>query len=157
MSELLNAADAPNAKPGAVAELRRFLAAHPHLTEKAEGIAGVVEEAILSKMTLERPGAAEVLRAELKGIRNSLDYEDAPELERLIIAEIVISWLTVQLIEAHIAQGREPGMVEFYERRLSHTQKRFLRASESLARVRKLTERRMSPAALAYLKGMAQR
>jgi hypothetical protein len=154
VGRLYKAADAAGADSGAVDELRRYLDAHPHLTEKAEVLTLAVEDTLLAKVDGGRPGVRELLRAELKGIRDRLDYEDAPEIEQLIIAEIVIAWLWLQWHQCQFAAADTWKLGEYWDKKLSGAQKRFLRACESLAKVRRLTERKMSPAALSYLRGM---
>lgn len=67
---------------------------------------------------------------------------DGP-LERLLIQQIVLAWLKLAYTEHHhrhyLMSGNTPiKQAEFWERRLSAAQRRFLRASETLARVRRL-------------------
>jgi hypothetical protein len=157
LSELLAAANAPKAKPGTADELRRFLDAHPHLTEKAELMTTVTEEAVLKRIVGVSPGSLELIRSELKGIRDRLGYEESPQMERLIIGEIVVAWVWVQWNDLQLAKAEKAPSIEFWQRQVSQAQKRFLRSCESLAKVRKLTERAVSPLAVAYLKGMAGR
>jgi hypothetical protein len=151
LSELLVAAN--DKKPGAAAEMRKFLDIHPYLTEKAEVITSAVENSVIEKVAGSSPGVIELIRSEIKGIRDRLGYEGAPEIERLLIAEIVICWLWVQWYGVIAARNQESMAVgRHWEKQLTCAQKRFLRANETLAKVRKLTERKPSPAAMAYLK-----
>ncbi len=67
---------------------------------------------------------------------------DGP-LERLLIQQIVLAWLKLAYTEHHHRHFLMTGNVpitqsDFWERRLSAAQRRFLRASETLARVRRL-------------------
>jgi hypothetical protein len=152
MSKLLAAADAPRAKPETADELRRFLNAHPHLTEKADLVITVTEEAIMKRLVGASPGSIELIRSELKGIRDRLDYERAPQMERLIIREIIVSWMWMKWNDMQLTKCENGPSIEFWQRQASQAQRRFLRACESLAKVRKLTAPKDSPAATAYLK-----
>ena len=64
-------------------------------------------------------------------------------LERLVIDHIALCWLRLQMVEQlHVAKTSHdfwPSWGDFWDRRLSATQRRFLRAVETLARLRKLT------------------
>ena len=64
-------------------------------------------------------------------------------LERLLIQQIALAWLKLSYTEhqhRHILTGGNATIkqADFWERRLSAAQRRFLRASEALARVRRL-------------------
>ena len=67
---------------------------------------------------------------------------DGP-LERLLIQQIVLAWLKLAYTEYHHRHYLMNGnttikQADFWERRLSAAQRRYLRASETLARVRRL-------------------
>ncbi len=67
---------------------------------------------------------------------------DGP-LEALLIQQIALAWLKLAYTEHHhrhyLMSGNTPiKQAEFWERRLSAAQRRYLRASETLARVRRL-------------------
>jgi len=75
-------------------------------------------------------------------LSRSLGYDDAPALEKLLIDQVVICWLRLYVCEGWYSQKQEQGgpieVMEHVEKMLSATQRRYLRAIESLARVRKL-------------------
>lgn len=135
--------------------MRRLFDKHPELTREAKVLVGAVEGVLMKKIAPKNPGTAEILMAEIRSIRDHLGYQDAPQLERLIIGEIVISWLLIQWLDIQVVQQETFRAAEFWQRRLTQANKRFLRASTTLAKVRKLTEPKASPATLAYLKAMA--
>ena len=65
------------------------------------------------------------------------------ELERLLVQQVVIAWLHLGYVEyQYSAMTTETGLTikrgEYWERRLSAAQRRYLRATETLARVRRL-------------------
>lgn len=64
-------------------------------------------------------------------------------LERLLVQQVVVAWLHLGYIEyQYSAMTTETGLTmkraEYWERRLSAAQRRYLRATETLARVRRL-------------------
>ena len=68
-------------------------------------------------------------------------------MERLLIAQICLAWLRLQWTEHQVSGQAMSGggtiqVFMFWEKRLVLAQKRFTRAIESLAKVRKLTERK---------------
>lgn len=81
----------------------------------------------------------------LRQMRDDMGYESASEPERALIEHISICWLRLTLAEISFAaateQAKEPATVEHYDRRLSAAQKRFTRAVETLAKVRRLASR----------------
>ena len=65
------------------------------------------------------------------------------ELERLLIQQVVLSWMKLAYTEWHhrhyLTEGNTSIKVaDFWERRLSAAQRRYLRATETLARIRRL-------------------
>ncbi len=64
-------------------------------------------------------------------------------LEKLLIQDAALSWLKLSLVELHYAHVMKQSITLtlgiFWEKRLSAAQRRFTRACETLARVRKLS------------------
>jgi hypothetical protein len=85
---------------------------------------------------------AEVLKARLTEMRDNLGWQTTSEVEKLLIEQICINWLRVNLLEKTHAQktteshATESGL--YWDKRLHSAQRRYLRACESLAKVRKL-------------------
>jgi hypothetical protein len=75
-------------------------------------------------------------------LRESLGYDAAPPLERMLIEHACACWIRLAVMEARyscvVTGNNTLAQVEHTERRLTEAQKRFTRACESLARVRKL-------------------
>jgi hypothetical protein len=74
-----------------------------------------------------------------------MGYDHSSHLERLLIDHIVLCWLrlydTELRYEAALKEGMSLTLGTYWERKLSSNQHRYLRAVESLARMRKLMER----------------
>lgn len=65
------------------------------------------------------------------------------ELERLLVQQVVVAWLHLGYVEYQYSamttlEGVTIRRAEYWERRLSAAQRRYLRATETLARVRRL-------------------
>jgi len=141
--DLLKRTNEQNPSKADISALRKALNETPELWRMAGDIAkGVTQK------TVEKINATETLKASLlvglDVMKKDLGYQHAPELERLLIEHVVMCWLRLNL-EEHMYTGAimnesvtfKKG--DFYERRLSAMQHRYLRACEALARVRKLT------------------
>jgi hypothetical protein len=76
-------------------------------------------------------------------MREQLGYEESPPLERILIEQILVCWVNLYVLEINSAtklcesHSTETGL--YWDRRLTGAQRRFRRASESLARIRKLS------------------
>ncbi len=87
------------------------------------------------------------LRAFIEGgqvsIKRDLGYPDAPALEKMLIEHIVLCWLELQktqlIFESKARVPHDLAVGDYWQRRLTASQIRFLRASETLARVRRLS------------------
>jgi hypothetical protein len=98
---------------------------------------------VLMKDASFMPEAVTALWAEhTRDLRESLGYEAAPALEKMLIESAVVCWVRLAVMEMRyscvVNASNTLAQVEHTERRLTEAQKRFNRACESLARVRKL-------------------
>jgi hypothetical protein len=88
-------------------------------------------------------GVKECWRLRLASLRNELGYVGAPILEQLLIQDAALSWLKLSIIELQYSTVMKQSITLtlgiFWEKRLSAAQRRFTRACETLARVRKLS------------------
>ena len=132
------------------AALRCALEASPNLWRWAGDVARLASEKVIATYA---PGSSalcvESMNRGLAVMREELGYEAAGPLERMLIEQLLTCWLHVNLLETlhcdklsewHTAEG---GV--YWDRRLSAAQRRFNRACESLARVRRLVEGTKSP------------
>jgi len=90
-------------------------------------------------------GSRGIWNADLAAVRHQLGYDDAPAAERLLIEQVVLSYLRLHLAEQEYDRAASDYLsiqqADQMERRLAGRQRRHLRAIETLARVRKLMGR----------------
>ena len=130
-----------------VVELRRVLAEDPDLWRCAGDLADVAIRDLVRDQTPTVFIKESVMRG-LELLRDNLGYERSSAIEGLLIEHIALCWLRLFFMELEYNSARECGGIamtqaDFMDRRLNHTQRRYLRACETLARIR-----RMGPRAL---------
>ena len=124
--------------------LSRFLDENPDLWRE---IHGMVESSLFYlAMTISEGGKGdlEMRVKECEALAEEMGYREAPAIERLLIKQIIgdsmrLYWVEVQHTAEAMKRSQDARTSDYLERRLSAAQKRFTRAIESLARVRKLT------------------
>lgn len=86
----------------------------------------------------------ESLEVGMAEMRRDLAGHDAPRLVQLLVENVVTCWLRLQLMEYHYTvnmfseDGPSMAQGDYWERRLTIAQGRYLRAIDTLARVRRL-------------------
>lgn len=124
------------------AELNRALKQHPALWRAAGDLATYAAD----KLTAGVQANYSVKRSMMAGweqLQIDLARPADGELERLLVQQVALSWLKLSLTEyehAHyMLDSAQPiKRLEFWERRLGSAQRRYLRATETLSRVRRL-------------------
>jgi len=88
------------------------------------------------------PEARVWMKANYEGQKRALGYAQAAPLEQGLIEHAALCWVRLQTVEQSysnvIAQNCTLALADYWERRLSAAQRRYLRACETLARVRRL-------------------
>lgn len=123
-------------------ELQARLDERPDLWDNVFDLNDAVQEVVMLDV-ITRPAAKKALRANLKTIRAGLGYADAPQVERLLIESIVTAWLRLQRAELQYSQhtngDHSTREGDYWLQVLGAAQRRYLRAVETLARVRRIT------------------
>ena len=127
-----------------VAKIEEELARSPQIWEGGCGLLGNTLHLYIR--SFEKAKSQHLLiEAEVKYIKEQLGYSAANYIEKLIIDEILLCWLGVGHIERTLSalmtqesHSRESG--EYWQNTLTRYQGRYLRAIETLARVRKLSK-----------------
>jgi len=143
LREVLAKVDRERPDPKSLDELRGMMRDVPTLARVLCDLAHINAEKVIGTLISGTVGR-EALTAHTRVMRDGLGYQDAPELERGLIEHIVLCWLRVQKIEHGYTQFMAQASVvlsqaDWWERRLTAAQVRYLRACEGLARVRRLT------------------
>ena len=88
-------------------------------------------------------GLKECWKHRLQVLKKDLGYDGAPMLEQLLIQQAALCWLKLNLVELSYSNTMKQSITltlgMYWEKRLSAEQRRFTRACETLARVRKLS------------------
>jgi len=143
--EILRRTNTENPSEEDVAALRRLLSHIPDLWRAGGELAEYARLKLIQSIST-RPLVQEFVKAGSKHICRSLGYDDAPEIERLLIDQVVLCWLRLNLLEVQYTAVRNQqtmtiDQANFLEKRLDYAQRRYLRACETLARVRKIARR----------------
>lgn len=123
-------------------ELTKWINSYPELWKAVFDTAYVIEKNLIKNMVGDKASAI-AMQKNADEVRDEMGYSQAPIMEQMLIDNIILSWLGVQYCNYQLItrMGREEKIVilEFWERRLSMSQRRYLQACETLAKVRRLT------------------
>lgn len=129
----------PNQKD--LEKLRKWINDYPELWKVVFDTANVIEENFIKRM-VDDEASIIAMQKNIAEIRGGMDYKKASIMEKMLIDNIVISWLSVQYCNYQLItrMNREEKIVilEFWERRLSISQRRYLHACETLVKIRRL-------------------
>lgn len=142
LQTLLDKADKDDPKSKDRRALALFLSKHPHLWRY---VGDFMEQAALNLVdTMQStPVARTAISAAADELPHDLALPGDGELERLLIQQIVLCWLRLAYVEHQFTGATMKGdntmtQVQHWDKRLNAAQRRYLRAIETLARVRKL-------------------
>jgi hypothetical protein len=135
--------DKESPDPDDIEELRSILRSDQSLWRRV-GDLTVQNQKKLIKDTEWAKSAELAVNAALRAMRLELGYTDAPMIEQLLIENVLLAWLRLnlweyQFTELDVSEGMILKKAAFWEKRISAGQRRYLRAIETLARVRKIT------------------
>jgi hypothetical protein len=120
-------------------ELRQFLDDNPDIWKRFTSYSGAVKIALQSKVSGEH-GNREILDREYIERRNNLGWAEATTLERLLIERIMLCWLRLLWVENYNASFMRPEVSmresEYADRLLDRAHSRYVKACESLAKMR---------------------
>jgi hypothetical protein len=141
LKSLLDAVDKKKPDPKAVAQLNSYLDTMPDLCMNLGDETLHLQSRLIDRLASHKAHQMAV-RKRATAVRNGLGYEGAPQLEQLLIDHAVLCWLRLQDVEWTYSLAMERSLplsqADFWDRHLSAAQRRYLRACETLARVRRL-------------------
>ncbi len=127
--------------PKDVWELQKKLEEIPELWMAVFNIAKEIKENLIEK-TASKEAIRLALKKNIFVLVTGLGYEKSSTLERLLIDNVVISWLRLQWMElqviSFIGEDETRSTIEYWDKRLMASQRSHLNACETLARVRRL-------------------
>jgi hypothetical protein len=135
--------------PADVAKLTQHLAKYPDHCARLGDLSIQTEMRLIDNNFKDSKATIISLNKYCAKMRVDMGYQAASMLERPLIDCVVLTWLRWQVCELRYeanTQGVSLAMADYWERKLSATQKRYLRAVEALARVRRLLKEPKSPA-----------
>src|SRR5688572_30978788 len=104
--------------------------------------AGYLAELVVIENARATAAVKECWKHRLQALKKELGSDGAPLLEQLLIQQAALCWLKLNLVELSYSSTMKQSITLtlgiYWEKRLSAAQKRFARACETLARVRKL-------------------
>jgi hypothetical protein len=140
-SDLLKATNQPNPNDTDKELLRRHFAENPKLWQQIADLSGRVQTSVVEKFSASHL-VQESYRHKLAAMRDNLGWNDSTEIEKLLIEQVCLNWLRHNLLESvHFEKTQQSHTTEtgiYWDKILTGAQKRYLRACESLAKVRKL-------------------
>ena len=140
--EIINATNKEKPKENDVEALHKLFEEKPQIWQELTDLAESVQNRILSESFSSSVMLKESYKKRLALMRDNLGWSEASEIERILIEQVCLNWLRLNLLESiHFTKttgnhSSEHGI--YWEKRLSGAQRRYLRAGESLAKVRKL-------------------
>jgi hypothetical protein len=131
--------------PKDLAELRKWIDEFPELWRLIFDTARVIEDNFIKNMAQDEASVI-AMQKNTEEIRQGFEYETSSMMEKMLIDNIIISWLAVQYanyqLTARMGQNEKTVILEFWERRLTTMQRRYLRACETLVKVRRLLSKK---------------
>jgi len=142
--QLVKRIDRQQPDPADIQALRHMLHEHPGLWRLAGDLSHAAALDIIRQLQA-GPVVAESLKQARASLMQELGYPAASPLERLVIEQVVLCWLHLNIVQleytAVIRQSLVAPAADHWERRLSAAQRRYLRAVDALARIRKLAHK----------------
>ena len=128
-------------------ELKEYLQENPDLYHYVFDLYKILQSTMIDGF-IAQDTARQAIETNIEMINHELGYNQAPMIEKLLINNVANCWLRLQWVEyqSSAVMGRSEvrfAEVEYWEKRLSASQRRYLRACETLARVRKITRTTM--------------
>tara|TARA_B110000495_G_C22905568_1_gene528591 strand:+ start:102 stop:731 length:630 start_codon:yes stop_codon:yes gene_type:complete len=98
------------------------------------------EESTLHAMLGDQKGYLACVRQKLKTMRIDWGWNEASEMERVLIERVVATWLSLQFAEIKDSQSKSESIAKskYLQHRIDRAQRRHLSAIKMLATVRKL-------------------
>lgn len=141
--EIFGATNKQNPKTEDIEILRELMREDSSIWKNYGDWAKQSESVILNEYFKTSGFLLETVKKKLANMRDELGWENASEIEKLLIRQVCLTWLRLYFVERqhHQATFGSHNLTSgvYWDKRLSMAQKRHLKAIESLAKVRKMT------------------
>ena len=142
INALFQRVDKAKPNPADIEKLREVLTKYPALSQLGGNLARQVETQILLHACPTQQSARISIEKYCAYLRNQWGHESATPLERTLIEHVALCWLRFHLTELRYESNMQENLTlaqaDYWERKLSTHQARYLRSVETLARMRKL-------------------
>jgi hypothetical protein len=139
--DLMKRIDKGKPKPEDVLALREALDKTPGLWRVTGDVFGIAMDALVNSQT-NQVSVRESMKRGVEVVKAQLGYKTASGAERLLIEACALGWLQYYLIEFRyvvVSKGDQSiNQANYWEKKLALAQHRYLKAIETLARVRRL-------------------
>jgi hypothetical protein len=139
---LFKRVDKKNPPQADIEQLEDHLRKYPNLAHVGGDLVRQARLNIIEDAFATANGVRVSVEAYCKLQRDELGYKSATPLERSLIEHVVLCWLHLYTTELRYEQRMRENLSlaqgEYWEKKLSANQRRYLRAVETLARIRKL-------------------
>ena len=158
--ELIDILKATNKAQPAKADLQRlesYFMQHPTAVARLGNLANQVQIQIVDHAFKLSEASAISVESYMADLRLDMGWDEASLIERTLIDHVVLCWLRLYVTELRLETVVHGGSLSltqaaFWEKALSANQRRYLRAVETLYRVRRLMKDPPSPALALLLK-----
>lgn len=143
LNRLIKKTQLENPNPRDIQALRTMLETHPQLWRVMGDLVHISIHAVLGLDNWLNQGTRLSVEIGIREIKKDLGYDQAPALEKMLIDQIVVTWLQVNKTRIKYEQVQSAGVsvqsALYWEDRLNGANARYLRAIDSLARHRKVS------------------
>lgn len=124
-----------------IVELRKLFLRMPELIDSVGCMAQIAIDNKLNAV-IENVLLKEAVMAKIRDMKRQLKYDESPELERLLIQQIALCWLNLYAVQSRCTNldndSHSLNVGSYWDKRLNSAQRRFLKAVESLSKLRKV-------------------
>jgi hypothetical protein len=142
VEEVLERCNTEDPAPKDVKALRHYLRTTPGLWRRYGDMIGITMEAVWRALP-KHPTVVESFKQARLELRKELGVEQASTFERLLIEHVIVCWFQMQFTSAlystYYTESTTIDLKQYYCRMLSAAQRRYLRACETLARIRRMS------------------
>ena len=125
-------------------ELRAVFEQHPEVWRETGDLCRMTSTFVVENIKGSK-AVKQSIRYTMKAMRDEMNYNGASPLEQLLIEQVILGWLGYYVthwnFESISSNNAPMRMVEHWEKRLNGAQRRYLRAIDSLNKIRKAGNR----------------